>query len=142
MNVVATGSDRSCTRVFSMVARVMILLTLVGRSAAAHAILMASLPAPQGRVPPGNLAISLQFNSLIDVKRSRLTLIEPGKEQLRLPITASGQGDRMVAIANVSPGPTILRWQVLALDGHITRGDIDFSVDEAAADGTRAKPAP
>jgi methionine-rich copper-binding protein CopC len=31
-------------------------------------------------------------------------------------------------IAGIQPGSYRLRWQVLALDGHITRGDIPFTV--------------
>jgi methionine-rich copper-binding protein CopC len=30
----------------------------------------------------------------------------------------------------LATGVYVLRWQVLAVDGHITRGDIPFSVDQ------------
>jgi len=28
----------------------------------------------------------------------------------------------------LAPGAHVLRWQVLAIDGHITRGDVPFTV--------------
>jgi methionine-rich copper-binding protein CopC len=94
--------------------------------AIAHAILMASVPAPEGRVTAGALAIELRFNSLIDVKRSRLALIDARQQEVRLPIVGGGNGDLMAARVVVTPGAYVLRWQVLAVDGHITRGDVDF----------------
>jgi hypothetical protein len=30
----------------------------------------------------------------------------------------------------LTPGVYVLRWQVLAIDGHITRGDVPFTVME------------
>jgi methionine-rich copper-binding protein CopC len=32
------------------------------------------------------------------------------------------------ATLTVAPGAYVLRWQVLAVDGHITRGDVPFTV--------------
>jgi hypothetical protein len=34
----------------------------------------------------------------------------------------------MDTTATLTPGPYVLRWQVLAIDGHITRGDVTFTV--------------
>ncbi len=106
-------------------------LALHPAAALAHAILMASTPAAGAHVPAGALAITLRFNSLIDVARSRLTLIGPDQQQTRLPIAAGGQGDLMTGSAHIAAGANTLRWQVLAVDGHITRGDIPFAADPA-----------
>jgi methionine-rich copper-binding protein CopC len=32
------------------------------------------------------------------------------------------------ATAHLAPGNYTIRWQVLAVDGHITRGDVPFTV--------------
>ncbi len=96
--------------------------------AAAHAILIASQPPQGGTVAAGKVAIHLQYNSRIDRARSRLTLTRPDHSQATLPIAAEGAPDEMNTAATLSPGAYVLRWQVLAIDGHITRGDVDFNV--------------
>lgn len=105
-----------------------LLLCCIASNASAHAILMRGTPAIGGTVPPGTLAIDLHYNSLIDAKRSRLTLIGPDGEEHRLKIAAGANGDELLSSTPVSPGASRLRWQVLAIDGHITRGDVPFTV--------------
>jgi methionine-rich copper-binding protein CopC len=34
----------------------------------------------------------------------------------------------LLARADLSPGAYSVRWQVLAVDGHITRGEVPFTV--------------
>ena len=36
----------------------------------------------------------------------------------------------MASHAELMPGNAVVRWQVLALDGHITRGEVAFTVLE------------
>ena len=96
--------------------------------AAAHAILIASQPPQGGTVPAGTVAIHLQYNSRIDRARSRLTLTRPDHTQATLPIAAEGAPDEMNTAATLAQGAYVLRWQVLAIDGHITRGDVPFTV--------------
>jgi copper resistance protein C len=102
--------------------------TLDPHPAAAHAILIASQPPQDGTVPSGTVAIHLQYNSRIDRARSRLTLTRPDRSQATLPIAAEGAPDEMNTAATLTAGAYVLRWQVLAIDGHITRGDVDFNV--------------
>jgi methionine-rich copper-binding protein CopC len=96
--------------------------------AAAHAILIASQPPQGGTVGAGKVAIHLKYNSRIDRARSRLTLTRPDHSQATLPIAAEGAPDEMDTAATLTPGAYVLRWQVLAIDGHITRGDVPFTV--------------
>lgn len=96
-------------------------------AAAAHAILIASQPPEGGSVPAGNVAIHLQYNSRIDRVRSRLVLTRPDHSQATLPIAAEGAPDEMNTAATLTPGAYVLRWQVLGIDGHITRGDVGFT---------------
>lgn len=98
------------------------------RSAAAHAILVKSQPAPRATVPPGALTLDLTFNSRIDATRSSLILTRPDKTRAPVPLGSTTEPDRLTAVTQVAPGPHVLRWQVLAVDGHITRGDIPFTV--------------
>ena len=96
--------------------------------AMAHAILLDSTPASRTAVPAGDVPMSLHYNSRIDRARSRLTLIAPDKSQSRLPIGPDGPADVMTSSATMTPGEYIVRWQVLATDGHITRGDLPITV--------------
>ena len=94
----------------------------------AHAILVDSTPAIHAKMHAGSGTMTLRFNSRIDRERSRLTLVAPDKAEARLPIEAGGAPDVMAATAILSPGDYTVRWQVLAVDGHITRGDLPFTV--------------
>jgi methionine-rich copper-binding protein CopC len=109
--------------------RLALLLCLVAPPALAHAILVASTPSPNAHVKPGSLAITLRYNSRIDPGRSKLTLRAPDHGIARLAVTADDSQAVMRSSATVVPGDYVLRWQVLALDGHITRGNVPFTVD-------------
>ncbi len=76
----------------------------------------------------GQVAFQLRYNSRIDRTRSRLTLNRPDKTQTVLPIGSDGHDDTITTTAALSRGDYVLRWQVLAVDGHITRGDVPFTV--------------
>lgn len=109
--------------------------------AQAHAILLDSQPAPRATVPPGRATISLKFNSKVDHARSRIALRANGAETA-LPIDPASAADSMATMATLSPGDYVVRWQVLAVDGHITRGDVPFTVQTPAASvGTVQAPA-
>lgn len=99
---------------------------LLPGSAFAHAILMESTPAPGGAVAAGPGKVVLHFNSRIDHARSRLVL--RGTPDRVLPIGADSGVDALDAPIDLPPGDYTLRWQVLATDGHITRGDVPFTV--------------
>lgn len=96
--------------------------------AQAHAILEESQPPVGGTVKAGALNLHLRFNSRIDRGRSRLTLIRPDHAHDIVPITPGGPPDIIDAHVSLTPGAYVVRWQVLAIDGHITRGDIPVTV--------------
>lgn len=73
--------------------------------------------------------VRLRFNSRIDHARSRLVLLDATGKETTVVIDRNTPADILSArIADIAPGTYRLRWQVLALDGHITRGDIPFTV--------------
>lgn len=96
--------------------------------AVAHAILIESSPAVNGSVAGPTVQLSFRYNSRIDKGRSRLTLTYPDRSQKVLPIAAEGEDDILTSNADLPSGHYSLRWQVLAIDGHITRGDVPFDV--------------
>ena len=109
-------------------AAVLLLVLLLPGLARAHAILMTSEPPVSGTVPPGATTLQLQYNSRIDQDRSRVTLSHPDSPDERLKLLPSQQPDVLRADATLTPGDYVLHWFVLATDGHITRGDVPFSV--------------
>ncbi len=101
---------------------------LAPHAARAHAILVASTPAADATTAAGTVAMEFRFNSRIDHARSRLTLTGPDESQSVLPIAPDTPPDVLRATATLQPGAYAVRWQVLAVDGHITRGDVPFVV--------------
>ena len=93
----------------------------------AHAILVDSAPPLEATIPPGVTRLLLRFNSRIDHARSRL-ILRQNQSDTALPLDPAAGPDLMTATATVAPGAYTLRWQVLALDGHVTRGDVPFTV--------------
>ena len=105
-----------------------LVLPLAGSEATAHAIIVEAQPAVDAVVRGSEVKVSLRFNSRIDPRRSRLTLLG-GSAPRNLDITTGTSTDTLAAtVTGLTPGSYRLRWQVLALDGHITRGDIPFQV--------------
>lgn len=94
----------------------------------AHAILLASTPPSGGSAAAGSVAMEFRYNSRIDKTRSALRLTRPDKSQSSLPIAPDGPPDILRTSADLAPGEYVVRWQVLAVDGHITRGDVPFRV--------------
>ncbi len=105
------------------------LLLLVPQMVWAHAIVLKSTPAVNAVLSGDDVPIRLRFNSRIDRARSKMTLLAPNGTQQSLTPAAESPADGLNAEAKVlAPGAWHLRWQVLSIDGHITRGDIPFTV--------------
>jgi hypothetical protein len=104
------------------------ILVLQPHLAAAHAILETSEPANGARVPAGPVTLKLRYNSRVDRERSGLTLTRPDQSKTTLRIDPEGPPDLLTSKVTLTPGAYMVRWQVLAVDGHITRGDVAFTV--------------
>ncbi len=103
-------------------------LLLAATPVSAHAIIVAAKPDVGATVAGPAVAIDLRFNSRIDHLRSRLWL-SAGDKTVPVTIARDGPADHLAGEAGaLSPGDYVLHWQVLAVDGHITRGDIPFRV--------------
>lgn len=102
------------------------------RRASAHALVTEAEPAAGAVLadgPPPH--VRLRFNSRVDRARSRLVLHGPDNGQTPLPLDSGNDPTLLEARTDIVPwvpGAWRLRWQVLALDGHITRGDVPFTL--------------
>src|SRR5262245_61018037 len=95
----------------------------------AHAVIVSAVPTAEQHVAAGKLAIRLEFNSRIDKARSRLQISAQGGDKANVPIDPAGEPNILSGTTgDLTPGNYMLHWQVLAVDGHITRGDISFVV--------------
>jgi methionine-rich copper-binding protein CopC len=97
--------------------------------ASAHAVIVSATPTADEHVAPGKVAVRIEFNARIDKERSRLQVTAPAGDKTDVPIDQTGEPNLLEGTTgDLVPGAYVLRWQVLAIDGHITRGDIPFLV--------------
>ena len=95
----------------------------------AHAIVVESSPRANGLVKGPMVQVKLRFNVRIDGPRSQLSLVGPNGNSRALDALQQPSPDSLAAtLSGLLPGKYQLHWQVLANDGHITRGDIPFTV--------------
>jgi copper resistance protein C len=95
---------------------------------AAHAILESSTPAIDSTVTKPTFAVTLTFNVRIDASRSQLRLLSPNASLVELSAQQTSPDTLASRISGLKPGSYTILWQVLAPDGHITRGEIPFTV--------------
>ena len=96
----------------------------------AHAILMQSRPAGSSSVKGPDVPLWLRFNVRVDGKRSRMSVTAPDGAAIALPDLKQTAPDTLESrLTGVKPGAYKLHWQVLASDGHISRGDVEFTVN-------------
>jgi copper resistance protein C len=98
--------------------------------ALAHAVLLSSTPQKNGSVTGPDITIHLKYNSRVDGARSTLSLLKPDGTIEKMGTPAQPSPDVLSATGHgLTKGAYVLRWQVLADDGHITRGEVPFHVD-------------
>jgi len=108
---------------------VVALLAASSRPALAHAVLVSSTPQKNAAVSGPDITINLKYNSRIDGARSTLSLLKPDGTVEKIGAPAQVAPDVLSATGHgLAKGAYVLRWQVLAADGHITRGEVPFQV--------------
>ena len=95
----------------------------------AHAVLVSSQPGANSTVSGSEIAVLLKYNSRVDMEHSTLTLLAPDGRAEKVAIEGQPAPELLSAkLTGLVKGAYVLRWQVLATDGHITRGRIPFQV--------------
>jgi hypothetical protein len=119
---------RDLVRAGVMIA-VAVVLVLVPRAALAHAVLVQSTPTINATVEGPDVAVSMKFSLRVDGARSTLLLSTSDGKSQPLAIERQGSPDTLTTHATkLGPGKYAIHWQVLATDGHVTRGEIPFRV--------------
>jgi copper resistance protein C len=105
------------------------LILLVSGIIEGHAVLKESRPTANSTVAGPDVPIMLKYNVRVDAKLSKVQLLNPDNSTRDLTLDAQSSPDALNAKATgLKPGAYRIRWQVLAPDGHITRGEIPFTV--------------
>lgn len=108
---------------------VMVMLLFLARYSNAHAILVASTPGENSVVAGPDVVITLRFNVRVDGVRSRISVVRPDMSVQHLTINKQTSPDLLTAGATgLTPDTYRIRWQVLAADGHISNGEVPFTV--------------
>jgi methionine-rich copper-binding protein CopC len=100
---------------------------------AAHALVLESNPAQGATLTAPPTHVFLRFNSKLEKRLSHVSLAPEKGKPVSLPISVNGQDqpDRIdLPLAPLAPGAYVVRYKVLAVDGHITEGILRFSVAE------------
>lgn len=104
-------------------------LLVVSPMVFAHAILVRSTPADGFVVHRRNVELVLDYNSRIEAKRCTLRMRNANGQSVPLRMEAGkGPAELRAMAGGLENGKYTIHWQVLASDGHITRGDISFTV--------------
>ena len=99
------------------------------RAAWGHAILVNSQPAANSTVSGPEVAVLLKYSSRVDLEHSTLTLLDPSGKVEKIAINSEpSPGSLSAKLTGLVKGAYVLRWQILAMDGHITRGTIPFQI--------------
>ncbi len=101
--------------------------------ASAHAIVLESSPTHDAVLARAPEQVTLRFNSKIEKRFTRLTLAVG--DQAPAPVKLPDGGDAeppdrlVIPLHPLGPGVYVLRYRVLAVDGHITEGALRFTVN-------------
>ena len=132
MCIAANAEEEFLLAAFSRRTSLVLVLMLVAGAAQvcwAHAILRESTPALNSTVQGPDLDISMRFNVRIDGSRSRVLLVAPDGSTSTLKLASQAKPDILQTRATgLKPGAYKLQWKVLASDGHMSSGEIPFTV--------------
>jgi methionine-rich copper-binding protein CopC len=102
------------------------------RAASPHAIVLESSPTHDAVLPRAPQRVTLRFNSRIEKRFTRVTLalVDQAPVAVAVPAgDAEATPDRLtIPLHPLGPGVYVLRYRVLAVDGHITEGALRFTV--------------
>ncbi|HET7876117.1 MAG TPA: copper resistance CopC family protein [Methylomirabilota bacterium] len=105
--------------------------------AGAHAIVLQSDPPHDAVLPRAPDRIVLRFNSKLEKRLARVALAAADGTPVPLPAAAAG-ADRegperlVIPLPPLRPGTYLLRYRVLAADGHITESVLRFTVRDGS----------
>jgi copper resistance protein C len=112
-----------------------LLVLLPVSPASAHAIVLESSPVHDAVLERAPEQVTLRFNSKIEKRFTRVTLAAGDRPPAPIVLPdgddASPPDRVVIPLSPLAPGVYVLRYRVLAVDGHITEGALRFTVGPA-----------
>jgi methionine-rich copper-binding protein CopC len=128
-----TRSSRPASLAASLLAVWVVLLSV--SPASSHAIVLESSPVADAVLERAPGQVTLRFNSKLEKRFTRITLAAGDRPPAPVALPDDGAAsppDRVIIpLAPLAPGLYVLRYRVLAVDGHITEGALRFTVGPA-----------
>ena len=125
-----TRSSRPASVAALLLSASLVLLTVSPVSP--HAIVLESSPVHDAVLDRAPGQVILRFNSKIEKRFTRITLAVGDRPPAPVALPGDDDGsspDRIVIpLSPLAPGVYVLRYRVLAVDGHITEGALRFTV--------------
>ena len=125
-----TRSSRPASLAALLLSAPLVLLTV--SPASPHAIVLESSPVHDAVLERAPGQVTLRFNSKLEKRFTRITLAAGDRPPALIALPDNGAAslpDRVVIpLAPLAPGLYVLRYRVLAVDGHITEGALRFTV--------------
>lgn len=97
---------------------------------AAHAVVMKISLSETPVKPEAPAAVTLAFNAGVEPALSEVVLLKTKDEQLALVIGSGSNPNELVLHLPALRGEYSLRYQVYAVDGHLTDGYLRFRIEE------------
>jgi copper transport protein len=116
-------------------ALVVFFLLVTGTPAAAHAVLLSTVPSAGARVEPSPQAVTLTFGEAVETSLGSVRVLDvAGADHATGPVThPDGDANRIrVELANMTQGRYVVAWQVVSADSHLVNGAYAFGVGVAA----------
>ena len=125
-----TRSSRPASLAALLLSAPLVLLTV--SPASPHAIVLESSPVHDAVLERAPGQVTLRFNSKLEKRFTRITLATGDRPPA--PVALPGDDDAsppdrvVIPLSPLAPGVYVLRYRVLAVDGHITEGALRFTV--------------
>ncbi len=107
-------------------------LALLPSSVSAHVALVAATPVPGSTIGQPPKAIRIRFDQVPDPKFNDITLLDTSGNPVGGGAATAEEGDPSVVevtlTGKLAPGLYTVAWQVLANDGHLTKGNYSFTL--------------
>jgi len=96
--------------------------------AEAHAVLVESSPPAKAEILGDKVEFNLRYNSRVDAKRSRMVLKGPDGNKTLTTTAGASEAEIKARAEGLTSGHYTLSWDVLSVDGHVSRGVVPFIV--------------
>lgn len=105
------------------------MLCLVAESAAGHSLVVGSSLGGHPVKPDTPTTAVLRFSQRVQLPFTKILLVNPEGDKRSLKLTlGKRQGEVDVELPALPAGRYVLRYNVLAIDGHFTEGVVRFQV--------------